>query len=165
MQILSTTGVLWGCLHVIEDTAFPQTVKSIANVRTIEVKYQHFFRLNRLCRCLFTKKYMYLLFVRTRVTRIIITVIKIKPKIRHNIFQALGITFPPFSHLTNTRTKKKTKRNKASCTVLVDAFDRPLSRAFKGWDWEVRERSKQQKINNYGNFHHKKSVEHLRENV
>ena len=55
------------------------------------------------------KKYMYLLFVRTTVTTIIITVIKIKPKIQYIILQALGITFTLFSHLTNTRTQKETR--------------------------------------------------------
>ena len=43
------------------------------------------------------------------MTTIIITVIKIKPKIRYIILQALGITFTLFSHLANTRTEKETR--------------------------------------------------------
>ena len=50
---------------------------------------------------------MHLLFVRTTVTTIIITVIKIKPKIRSIILQALGITFTLFVILQTQEHKKK----------------------------------------------------------
>lgn len=101
---------------------------------------------------------MHLLFVRTTVTTIIITVIKIKPKIRYIILQALGITFTLFSHLTNTRTQKET-RSLVLCWFMttIKGLQRLRLR---------NERKIQTAVNNnYGNFHHKKSVEHLRENV